>query len=201
MYQEWEELITRGRCDLISIATAPMLRSAPFLLALEYGCHVLVEKPMSVGVGEAADMVAAAERSSTVTACCLSWRYAPALQAAKRTILDGALGEIRDARTEWFARLSSDFFRARPWAANMELSNGLLGEGLAHDLDRVRFLTGLEFLKIASVITPIMIKQDTYVVDGGPLGASGRADGWSSGAAWLVGDRRAGPVAPDGRGG
>jgi hypothetical protein len=34
-----------------------------------------------------------------------------------------------------------------------------LGEGLAHDLDKVRFLTGLEFRKIASVITPIMIKQ------------------------------------------
>ena len=167
VYQEWQELITRGRCDVISIATAPMLRSAPFLLALEYGCHVLVEKPMSVGVGEAADMVAAAERSSTVTACCFNWRYAPALQAAKRTILDGALGEIRDVRTEWLARLSSDFFRAPPWAANMEVSNGSLGEGLAHDLDKVRFLTGLEFLKIASVITPITIKQDTYLVDGG----------------------------------
>jgi predicted dehydrogenase len=34
-------------------------------------------------------------------------------------------------------------------------------------LDKVRFLTGLEFLKIASVITPIMIKQDSYRVDGG----------------------------------
>jgi predicted dehydrogenase len=76
-----------------------MLRSAPLLLALEYGCHVLVEKPMSVGVGEAADMVAAAERSSSVTACCFNWRYAPALQAAKRAMLDGALGGIRDVRT------------------------------------------------------------------------------------------------------
>jgi predicted dehydrogenase len=167
VYQEWEELITRGGCDVISIATPPMLRSAPFLLALEYGCHVLVEKPMSVGVGEAADMVAAAERSSTVTACCFNWRYAPALQAAKWMILDGAVGEIRDVRTEWFARLSSDFFHARPWSANMEVANGSLGEGLAHDLDKVRFLTGLEFLKIASVITPITIKQDTYLVDGG----------------------------------
>jgi predicted dehydrogenase len=84
-------------------------------------------------------------------------------------MLDGALGGIRDVRTEWFARLSSDFFRARPWAARMDVSNGALGEGLAHDLDKVRFLTGLEFLKIASVITPIMIKQDTYVADGGAL--------------------------------
>jgi predicted dehydrogenase len=104
-------------------------------------------------------MVAAAERSSTVTACCFNWRYAPALQAAKWMIVDGAVGEIRDVRTEWFARLSSDFFHARPWSANMEVANGSLGEGLAHDLDKVRFLTGLEFRKIASVITPIMIKQ------------------------------------------
>jgi ornithine cyclodeaminase/alanine dehydrogenase-like protein (mu-crystallin family) len=29
VYQEWGELITRGGCDVISIATPPMLRSGP----------------------------------------------------------------------------------------------------------------------------------------------------------------------------
>ena len=52
---------------MISIATAPMLRSDPLLAALDQGCHVLVEKPISVGVPEARVMAAAAEAASTVT--------------------------------------------------------------------------------------------------------------------------------------
>ena len=60
VYDSWQELITRAHCDVISIATAPLLRSGPLLMALDQGCHVLVGKPMSVGVREAERMVAAA---------------------------------------------------------------------------------------------------------------------------------------------
>ena len=87
-----------------------MLRSAPFLEALDSGCHVLVEKPMSIGVPEARIMANAAEDAETVTACSFNWRYAPAYQTAIKAIRSGQLGAIRDVRTEWFARISQDFF-------------------------------------------------------------------------------------------
>ena len=83
VYDDWQSLIGAGNCDVISIATAPMLRSDPLLAALDQGCHVLVEKPISVGVPEARVMAAAAEAAKTVTACCFNWRYAPAYQTAR----------------------------------------------------------------------------------------------------------------------
>ena len=50
----------------------------------------------------------------------------------------------------------------------MDTSNGSLGEGLSHDFDKARFLTGEEFGEIASRITPATIKQDdNFLVDGG----------------------------------
>ena len=50
----------------------------------------------------------------------------------------------------------------------MDIANGSLGEGLSHDLDKARFLTGSEFTGIVSRITPYIIKQDgNFVVDGG----------------------------------
>ena len=61
VYDDWQTLIGKGNCDVISIVTAPMLRKAPLLAALDHGCHVLVERPISVGVPEARVMVAAAE--------------------------------------------------------------------------------------------------------------------------------------------
>jgi predicted dehydrogenase len=73
VYDDWQSLIGKGNCDVISIATAPMLRSDPLLAALDQGCHVLVEKPVSVGVPEARVMAAAAEAANTVTACRFNW--------------------------------------------------------------------------------------------------------------------------------
>ena len=62
VFDEWQGLVRNGGCDVISIATAPMLRRAPLLEALDSGCHVLVEKPMSIGVPEAQIMANAAGR-------------------------------------------------------------------------------------------------------------------------------------------
>jgi predicted dehydrogenase len=201
VYDDWHELITRSRADVISIATAPMLRSDPLLLALSHGCHVLVEKPMSVGVTEATQMVVAAHTAKSVTACCFNWRYAPAYQTAWRAIRAGEIGQIRDVRAEWYLRARSDFFARQPWALRMDTSNGVLGEGLSHDLDKARFLTGEEFTEIASKITPITIKQDNFLIGGGRSHAFRRINGRNIGSAFPVSHRRPGHLAYDARGG
>ena len=54
VYDHWQDLIEQGEVDVISVATPPMLRREPVEMALSRGCHLLVEKPMSVGVASAA---------------------------------------------------------------------------------------------------------------------------------------------------
>ena len=50
----------------------------------------------------------------------------------------------------------------------MDMPNGALGEGLSHDLDKARYLSGEQFLTVISRITPVTIKQDgDFFVDGG----------------------------------
>jgi len=169
VYDHWQGLIEQSHVDVISIATPPMLRREPFVMALAHGCHILVEKPISVGALEAQAMVAAAQKTQAVTATSFNWRYGPAFQAAWRAIQAHQIGSIRDVRTEWRIRATTrDFFASRPWIPRMDISNGALGEGLSHDFDKARFLTGGEFTRILSRITPITIKQDRdFLLDGG----------------------------------
>ncbi|MBP8292403.1 MAG: Gfo/Idh/MocA family oxidoreductase [Caldilineaceae bacterium] len=169
VYDHWQDLIEQGEVDVISVATPPMLRREPVEMALSRGRHLLVEKPMSVGVADAQAMVTAAGAAQTVTATCFNWRYAPAYQVAWRAVREGQIGALRDVRTEWRIRATTrDFFVARPWMTRMDIANGSLGEGLAHDFDKARFLTGSEFTRMVSRITPVTIKQDgDYLIDGG----------------------------------
>ncbi len=169
VYDHWQDVIEHGDVDVISVATSPLLRREPVEMALARGRHLLVEKPMSVGVVDAQAIVAAAGAARTVTASCFNWRYAPAYQVAWRAVREGQIGTLRDVRTEWrFRATKRNFFAARPWLARMDIANGALGEGLSHDFDKARFLTGGEFTRMVSRITPVTIKQDgDYRLDGG----------------------------------
>ena len=168
VYDDWQSLIGAGNCDVISIATPPVLRSDPLLAALNQGCHVLVEKPVSVGVPEARVMAAAAEAANTVTACCFNWRYAPAYQTGQKAIRSGQIGAIRDLRSEGYFRARSRVLIDSPWITGMDIANGTLGDGLSHDFDKARYLSGEEFVTVISRITPVTIKQDDdFFVDGG----------------------------------
>ena len=169
IYDHWQDLIEQSKVDVISIATPPMLRREPAVQALAQGCHLLVEKPISVGVSEAQALVQAAQAAKTVTATCFNWRYAPAHQVAWRAMQAGLIGALRDVRSRWQFRITKrDFAAARPWMVRMDIANGALGEGLSHDFDKVRFLTGCEFSRIVSRITPMTIKQDgDFCFDGG----------------------------------
>jgi predicted dehydrogenase len=92
-------LIEQAGVDVISVATPPMLRREPIMMALERGCHILIEKPFSVGLTDAQTMTQAAQAEKTVTATCFNKRYAPAYQVARRAVQEGQIGRIHDVRS------------------------------------------------------------------------------------------------------
>ena len=148
VYENWDNLIEDSQVDIISITAAPVVRLAPFAKALARGRHVLVEKPLSIGLDEAHKMAELAERSQTITAISFNWRYSPACQTAWNTIRKGQIGKPLDIRTEWRMRYSPLWSSLPPWS---ELT-GTLREAGSHEFDRVRFLTGWEFKKVVSQI-------------------------------------------------
>jgi len=138
----WQDLVGESEVDIISIATPPMLRRAPAVMALERGCHLLVEKPFSVALSDARAIVDAAKGVNAVTATCFSWRYSPGWQVAWRQIQEGQIGGMLDVHTEmrvgWLTR---EFLQRSPWRTT-------LGEAGSHEFDGWRFLTGCEFKRV-----------------------------------------------------
>jgi predicted dehydrogenase len=113
------------------------------LAALDSGCHVLVEKPMAVTIGDAERMVAAAERTGKLLAVAVQQRTRHEVLAAKRLIDAGDLGELRriDLLATWPRRTS--YFETAPWRATWSGEGGgiLMNQG-QHDLDLLCWLAG-----------------------------------------------------------
>jgi predicted dehydrogenase len=65
-------------------------------MSMDHGCHVLVEKPLTVRLNGAGEIRDAANRADVVTAVSFNWRYAPGNLVAKRAIAEGRIGKILD---------------------------------------------------------------------------------------------------------
>lgn len=169
IYDNWQDLIESAEVDVISLATPPTLRLEPVVMALENGCHVLLEKPVSVSLDDARAMATAAEQGTTVTAMCFNLRYTPGCQVALPEIQDGNIGKVFDVHMEWrLSGLDGDFLKQRPWMMDFTIGDGILAEGISHDFDRTRFLSGCEFIKVVSqlVSRPVPLEPEVSI-DGG----------------------------------
>lgn len=95
-YPEYRDLIQASNVDAVLVANPHVYHTEVTLAAIAAGKHVLVEKPMSISLQEA-DQVISAQREAGVTVQVgYMRRYAPAFQEACRQVQ--TLGQIGMAR-------------------------------------------------------------------------------------------------------
>ena len=92
------EMLASLRPDVCSVATGGYEYSSdhyePTMQALEAGCHVLGEKPISNDIGRAKEMVAMAREKRLCYGINLNHRFTPAARLAKRWQDEGRLGHL-----------------------------------------------------------------------------------------------------------
>ena len=124
-----DELFERERPDIVSVAVPTVLHHDVVMQAIEYGVHVLVEKPIASTVAEAERMIVAAERANVKLMVGHIERFNPAIIELKR-LLDqvGTIFQIVARRVGPFPE------RIRDVGVTVDLAS--------HDIDAMRFLLG-----------------------------------------------------------
>jgi len=97
-YIDAGEMLKKEKPDLVSVATGGFEYGSdhflPTIQAIEAGCHVLGEKPVSNELSAAAEMVRAAKEAGVCYAINLNHRFTPAAREAKRWQSEGRIGEL-----------------------------------------------------------------------------------------------------------
>ncbi len=167
---EWttslDEVLERDDVDAVVISTPHNLHAPQTIQAAEAGKHVMVEKPIACTLEQADAMIDACSKASVVLMVRLVTRYTPAARRAKELIEAGAIGDVI-ALTFTAAGDKADSywtggFTGRvqtTWRKSKEESGGgILIMNLVHDIDRLRYITGLE-------ATRVYAEYDTFCTD------------------------------------
>ena len=87
------EEVARSEVEAVGVATPDHAHREPCLRLIESGKHVLVEKPFTTDVGEAREIIAAAERKGVKLMVDFQLRWHPQYMGAKHYMESGELGE------------------------------------------------------------------------------------------------------------
>lgn len=137
----FEDLLERDDIDIIDVATPNDLHRDQVIAALEAGKHVYCDKPLSVTLDEAREMVAAADAHSDLqTGMAFQMRFAPATMRARQLIADGFLGEVFHYRASYLHAGYTDPERPMSWRLGPH--GGCLADLGSHVIDLMRFLLG-----------------------------------------------------------
>lgn len=93
-----QDMLETLKPDVVSVATGGHEYGSehylPTIQAIQFGCHVLGEKPISNDIAEAEEMVAAAKAKGVCYGINLNHRFTPAALLAKRWQEDGRIGHL-----------------------------------------------------------------------------------------------------------
>lgn len=140
---DWRRLIDRKDIDVIDIVTPNHTHAEIAIAAAEAGKHIISEKPLALTVEEAEQMYEAVQKNQVIHMICHNYRFAPAVQYAKKLIKEGKLGKIYHLRANYLQDFIMDPSFPLIWRLKKEVSgSGTLGDIGAHSLDLARFLVG-----------------------------------------------------------
>ena len=121
-YHDHKELIdNEPDLDAVSVCTFNTQHAAPTIYALEHGVNVLLEKPFTVTLDEAVEVVRAEKKSGKLLSIGFQPRGDENMQMIKKIVESGALGEIYYIQTGGGRR------RGIPNSTFIEKSTGGIG--------------------------------------------------------------------------
>ena len=139
---DFATMIAERKPDTVIVTSIDRTHHHYIIAALEAGCDVITEKPMTTDPEKCQAILDAVERTGRSVRVTFNYRYAPHNSALRELIAEGAIGTPTSVHFEWLldTRHGADYFRR--WHRDKRNSGGLMVHKSTHHFDLVNFWLG-----------------------------------------------------------
>ena len=136
---QFDRMIAEIRPDQVIVTSMDRTHHKYICRAMELGCDVITEKPMTVDAEKCQQIIDTVKRTGKHLTVTFNYRYAPRNTKVKEVLQSGIAGEITSIHFEWLLDTShgADYFRR--WHRNKNNSGGLLVHKATHHFDLVNW--------------------------------------------------------------
>lgn len=135
VYTDFDLMLNEVKPEIVVVTTKDATHAEYIVRALEFGCDVVSEKPLTTDAKMLADILDAEKRTGHKVTVTFNCRYMPVYIRAKEILEEGVVGDILSVHYEWMLDTShgADYFRR--WHAERKWSGSLLIHKSTHHFD------------------------------------------------------------------
>lgn len=140
----FDQMIKDSQADVVIVTSVDRTHHRYIIAALEAGCDVITEKPMTTDAEKCQEIIDAVKRTGREVRVTFNYRYAPHNSAVRELIASGAIGQVFSVHFEWLldTKHGADYFRR--WHRDKRNSGGLMVHKSTHHFDLVNFWLGTQ---------------------------------------------------------
>jgi predicted dehydrogenase len=162
-YGSLDELIADPAADVVYVALPHHLLAPTAEAALEAGKHALVEKPLALDVDVVHRLGRLAGERGLLVAPVFELRTSAVAREARRLVSGGAIGDVTAVRIRTVIDKPPAYWHSGPrglvadgWRSRRaEAGGGVVLMNSIHQLDLVRYVTGLSFVRASAEVATL----------------------------------------------
>jgi predicted dehydrogenase len=138
-FDRFDQMIRETKPDTVIVTSIDRTHHRYIVRAMELGCDVVSEKPMTVDETKCQAILDAIKSTGRKLRVSFNYRYAPHNTKIREILRDGTIGDVQAVHFEWALDTNhgADYFRR--WHRDKRNSGGLLVHKATHHFDLVNF--------------------------------------------------------------
>ena len=139
LHTDFDRMIREARPSVVIVTTVDATHDDYIVRALDAGCHVITEKPMTTTPEKAQRILDACRRNNRSIRVTFNYRYSPPRTQVKDILMSGEIGDVLSVDFQWLLNTNhgADYFRR--WHSHKASSGGLMVHKATHHFDLVNW--------------------------------------------------------------
>ncbi len=164
VYNSYAEMFTaearfpeEARMDFVAIVTPNHVHFEPAMMALDYGFHVVLDKPLTFSLEEAKQLRSRLHETGLLLALTHTYSGYPAIKEARNLVSKGVLGKIRRVNVEYPQGWLSDSEEKKgnmqaAWRTDPKRAGkaGCMGDIGTHAFHLAEYVSGLSVVQVCA---------------------------------------------------
>lgn len=134
-HSAFDQMIANEKPDVVFVTTMDSTHDDYIVRAMELGCDVITEKPMTTDAERCQRILDAQKRTGRRCRVTFNYRYSPPRTQVKDLLMKGTIGDVLSVDFQWMlnTKHGADYYRR--WHSEKRFSGGLMVHKATHHFD------------------------------------------------------------------
>ena len=149
-YTDYKEMLRKEHLDLVAIATESGKHAEIALNCIEYGCNLIIEKPIALSIADA-DLIIKKAKEKGVKVCANHQnRFNKSIKKIREAVEKKRFGRLfyGTAHVRW--NRGYEYYSRAKWRGTWEQDGGALMNQCIHNIDLLRWMMGSDIDEVVA---------------------------------------------------